>query len=76
MIWAISGTAIAVMLFLFWIIRKSRQDGANENLSETAVQHSEEIREINEMENQIDEDSEKKRPRTSDAIRDFFKRGG
>lgn len=76
MIYAISIVSIGVIFFIVWLIKRSRKDGANEQIAEEAVQHSEETREINEMENKVDEEFQKKRPSGTSAIRDFFKRGG
>jgi len=76
MIYAISIVSVGVMAFIVWLIRRSRKDGANAQIAEEAVQHSEETRAINEMENKVDEEFEKKRPSGNSAIRDFFKRGG
>lgn len=69
---------LLIFLIVFYVRskRQSREDGKNEQLAETAVEHSEETRSINEMENRIDEDFDKKRPKTLRGIRDFFKRGG
>ncbi len=65
MIYAVTGTIVAVFLFIVWLMKRFRKDGANEQIAEEAVQHSEETRPINEMENEVDEGYDKKHYRAN-----------